>query len=189
MPPEYKPSSRFCFKLDCKTVLFLGILDEAVKRKVLIETENVRLAWDARVRLWEKKPTVLQSCSICVEMTSIYYDSFKLNSKKPVNAKRTLISIASLFRSPLLIPVISPLGYCPSVYNSPSKNPLWRYISLWAYKRQFTVGHYKEVINPFPSVNWMGHFREFKNKGLRTSRWFTKLLVVPSYLELLIAEL
>ena len=44
MPPEYKPSSRFCFKLDCKTVLFLGILDEAVKRKVLIETENVRLA-------------------------------------------------------------------------------------------------------------------------------------------------
>ena len=44
MPPEYKPSCRFCFKLDCKTVLFLGILDEAVKRKVLIETENVRLA-------------------------------------------------------------------------------------------------------------------------------------------------
>ena len=56
-------------------------------------------------------------------MTSIYYDFFKLNSKKPVNAKRTLISIASLFRNPLLIPVISPLGYCPSVYEPLLKTP------------------------------------------------------------------
>ena len=54
----------------------------------------------------KKKPTVLQSSSICIEMTSIYYEFLKLNSKKPVNAKRALISTANGFRNPLLIPVI-----------------------------------------------------------------------------------